>query len=157
CMYASAAMESTWAWATTSFALAGASEACSVFWSVAVFFRSMLSLLYDSVMSSSWFDAVSICFLSSLSDGAACAAVAMDPVIASATAATTRDRSLVRGVGTGVLAFLPLRRRPGQLAPGFSEAQWAGRRPYRCRGFTPGNAVPRLCRDAKRCPGGGRP
>jgi len=61
----------------------------------------MLSLLYDSVMSSSWFEAASICFLSSLAEGAACAAVAMVPVIASAIAATTSARSLVRGVGTG--------------------------------------------------------
>jgi hypothetical protein len=50
--------------------LAGPIEASRAFSSAAVFFRSMLSLLYDSVMSSSWFDAVSICFLRSLAAGA---------------------------------------------------------------------------------------
>ena len=98
-------MELTWPWATSSFALAGPIEASRVFWSAAVFFRSMLSLLYDSVMSSSWFEAASICFFSSVSDGAACAAVAMDPVSAIAMAETTRARSLVRGVGTGCKPF----------------------------------------------------
>src|SRR5688572_4958757 len=79
----------------------------------------MRSLLYDSVTSSSWLDAASIFLVSSLSDGAACAAVASEPVITIAVAATTSARSLVRGCGTGEKAFLPLGRLPGRLTPVF--------------------------------------
>src|SRR3954471_8447504 len=107
-MYDVVARLLTCALATIIFALAGAREAASAFWSAAVFFSSMLSLLYDSVTSSSWLDIVSIFLVSSAVDGAACAAVAIVPVSASDIAATTSDRSLVRGVGTGCWPFFRL-------------------------------------------------
>ena len=88
--------------------MAGPSEAASFFSSSFVFFRLRFILLYDSTTSSSWSDALSIFLVSSLVDGAACAAVPEVAVIAIARAATTSARSLVRACGNGIEPFFRL-------------------------------------------------
>src|SRR4051794_41028863 len=120
-MYAVAAIVWTWALATLRASFAGPRDAARVFSSAIVFCRLMFILLYDSVMSSSLFDKASICFVSSLVDGAAWAAVAVVPEIATVSTATTRARSLVRAADNGMWPLF--RRPPTGLADGFGREE----------------------------------